>query len=351
MLKICTVFFGDKYSPDYVGKLFNSIRNHTSVPFESVCISDNPDVTADIVLPYNHHSDVKKHWHKLKFFSPNFADQHPGDDIIVMDIDQVITGNVDGLIGHPVQDNELVTYGVWWNATIDINGGFYKFKSGSLKFIWDDFIKNPEYWQTHYYNNGDVHFKYYGEQNYVHWKADEYNTKITKTPEEWITKYHQDFKENFILDKIYCDKFDTDYMILDDVNDKIKIVHFTGPTNTIHDHNNQWIEKYWGLTESGHSMSMPYSNFASPGNVDTISWFKNNTEEGKQRKEDPTSIMNRAKNKDNWFCVHPFTEMFVEIDGNYQACCLAKKDYVHNISNTPFKSWMEDSEYMNGLRS
>ncbi len=42
--------------------------------------------------------------------------------------------------------------------------------------------------------------------------------------------------------------------------------------------------------------------------------------------------------------------MFVEIDGNYQACCLAGKDYVHNISNTSFKSWMEDSDYMNGLR-
>ena len=163
MLKICTVYFGDLYTPDYVGKLFDSIRRNSSIPFQSVCISDDPNVSADLILPYNHTSDVKKHWHKLKFFSPNFAYQNPGDDIIVMDIDQVITNNIDDLIGHPVQENELITYGIWWNKwwkyggiakdSLQTNGGFYKFKSGSLKFIWDDFIKNPEYWQNHYYNN------------------------------------------------------------------------------------------------------------------------------------------------------------------------------------------------------
>jgi len=350
MLKICTVYFGDLYTPEYVGRLFNSIRKNSSIPFQSVCISDNPDVSADIVLPYNHYSDVKKHWHKLKFFSPNFADQHPGDDIIVMDIDQVITNNIDDLIGHPVQENELVTYGIWWESLLDTNGGFYKFKSGSLKFVWDDFIKNPEYWQTHYYKIGDVHFKYYGEQNYVDWKTRKYKATVTKTPEEWIAKYHDGTADNIELNKIYCKKFDADYMILDDVNDKIKVVHFTGPGKTIHARNAQWIDEYWRSSDNDFDLSIPYSNFSSPGNVDTTGWFKNNSEKGKQRKEDPNSIMNRAKDKDNWFCVHPFTEMFVEIDGRYQACCLAGKDNVHNISNTSFKSWMEDSDYMNGLR-
>jgi len=245
MLKICTVYFGDLYTPDYVEKLFSSIRRNSSIRFQSVCISDNPNVKADLVLPYNHHSDVKKHWHKLKFFSPHFADQYPGDDIIVMDIDQVITNNIDDLIGYPVHDNELVTYGIWWKSLLHTNGGFYKFKSGSLKFVWDDFIENPEYWQNHYYINGDVHFKYYGEQNYVNWKADEYEVKIIKTPGEWIGRYHNNIRDNVELNKIYCDKFDAEYMILDEVNENIKIVHFTGPGKTIHEHNAQWIEEHW----------------------------------------------------------------------------------------------------------
>jgi hypothetical protein len=245
MLKICTVFFGDLYTPDYVGKLFNSIRRNSSIPFQSVCISDDPNVEADIVLPYNHHSDVVKHWHKLKFFSPNFAGQQPGDEIIIMDIDQVITNNVDDLIGHPVQDNELVTYGVWWESLLDTNGGFYKFKSGSLKFVWDEFIKNPDFWQNYYYTRGFVHFRYYGEQNYVSDKIIKHNSVIVKTPSEWMGRYNNDYLENIELNKIYCNKFDTDYMILDEVNENVKAVHFTGPGKTIHEHTAPWIEDHW----------------------------------------------------------------------------------------------------------
>ena len=244
MLKICTVYFDGYYTPDYVSKLYRSLKRNSSIPFEFICLSDT-DVEADVILPYNSYDKIKIHWHKLKFFSPYFAYQKPGDDIIVMDIDQVITGNVDELIGYPVQDNELVTYGIWWKSILESNGGFYKFKSGSLKYIWDEFAKNPDYWQTHYYNVGDVHTPYYGEQNYVNWKIKEYKTKLIKTPEEWICKYSSDFKENVTLNKIYRDKFKTDYMILGDVHKYIKVVHFTGPGKTIHEHNESFIKENW----------------------------------------------------------------------------------------------------------
>ena len=244
MLKICTVYFDGYYTPDYVSKLYRSLKRNSSIPFEFICLSDT-DVEADVILPYNSYDKIKIHWHKLKFFSPQFAYQNPGDDIIVMDIDQVITGNVDELIGHPVEENELVTYGIWWKSILESNGGFYKFKSGSLTYIWDEFAKNPDYWQTHYYNVGDVHTPYYGEQNYVNWKIKEYKTKLIKTPEEWICKYSSDFKENLTLNKIYRDKFKTDYMILGDVHKYIKVVHFTGPGKTIHEHNESFIKENW----------------------------------------------------------------------------------------------------------
>ena len=64
---------------------------------------------------FNHHSDIKKHWHKLKYFSPQFADQKPGDDIIIMDIDQVIISNVDDLLVIAVKEKELLSYDPWWS--------------------------------------------------------------------------------------------------------------------------------------------------------------------------------------------------------------------------------------------
>ena len=237
MLKICTVFFEGLYHPNAVSNLYRSLKENSSVPFEFICLADR-GVDADVVLPYNKHSNIKLHWHKLKFFSPQFAYQKPGDDIIIMDIDQKIVGNVDDLLGHPVSENELVTYGQWWENKLGINGGFYKFKSGSLKFVWDDFALNPEYWQLHFYNEGTVHKKYYGEQNYVKLKILEHKAKLTKTPSEWIAKYTDDYTENLKLNQMYMQKFDTDYMILDNqVNEKLKVIHYAGPGRKINENN------------------------------------------------------------------------------------------------------------------
>jgi len=92
---------------------------------------------------------------------------------------------------------------------------------------------------------------------------------------------------------------------------------------------------------------------SSPGNVDTSDWFTNISKEAEELKKDPNSIMNRAKNKENWFCVHPFAEAFIELDGVFKPCCLAKKGNKENqlnIATTSIKSWMEDSTAMNGIR-
>ena len=43
-------------------------------------------------------------------------------------------------------------------------------------------MSNPEKWQTHYFNNRTVHYKYYGEQNFVYDTCVENNTKITRMP-------------------------------------------------------------------------------------------------------------------------------------------------------------------------
>ena len=74
----------------------------------------------------------------------------------------------------------------WWNAKVPINGGFYKFKSGSLKEVWDNFIKGAKFWQNHYYETGRVSAKYYGEQNYVYNQVKENNIKVSLTPEKWF---------------------------------------------------------------------------------------------------------------------------------------------------------------------
>ena len=62
------------------------------------------------------------------------------------------------------------------------------------------------YWQMHYYNEREVHFPYYGEQNYVNWRTDEHNIKLTKTPPEWIGKCDIDIKRRYYKQSDYTMK-------------------------------------------------------------------------------------------------------------------------------------------------
>ena len=251
MIKICTTYFEGMYTPDYVGKLYRSIKRNTSIPFEFICLSDNKDVEADVILPYNHHSKFKIHWHKLKYFSSIFANQKPGDEIIIMDIDQVIVGNLDDMIGWPVEDNELVTYNSWWNKNLPINGGWYKFKSGTLNFVWDEFCHRHSFWQNYFYEKGIVHHNYYGEQNYVYMIMNDWinvrknKGKITLMPPEWLGKYQNDYRNMIKHNQTYSEKFNTDYMILDKPHPNLKVVHFAGTSDSIHNSKEPWLKEFW----------------------------------------------------------------------------------------------------------
>ena len=91
------------------------------------------------------------------------------------------------MINYPVKENELVTYKNWSDGC-PINGGWYKFKAGNLQYIWDKFNSNIDRWQLHYYNNGTVHYEYYGEQNFVYDTVIENKGKVTTMPEKWYGK-------------------------------------------------------------------------------------------------------------------------------------------------------------------
>ena len=166
-MKAYCIFYGHKY------------------PYSNVVYLQREFKKYDVSLKCNYITDfssIKRHWHKLKFFD------NANEDTIIIDIDQTITGDISDMINYPVNENELVTYKNWSNGC-PINGGWYKFKAGSLQYVWDKFSSNIDKWQHHYYNNGVVHYEYYGEQNFVYDTVIENGGKITTMPEKWYSKY------------------------------------------------------------------------------------------------------------------------------------------------------------------
>ena len=69
--------------------------------------------------------------------------------------------------------------------------------------------------------------------------------KVTTTPPEWLCKYTDNKNEMITLHKEYTRRFNTEYMLLDQPNDKIKVIHFTGPGKTIHKYNEKFIKDNW----------------------------------------------------------------------------------------------------------
>ena len=88
---------------------------------------------------------------------------------------------------------------------------------------------------------------------------------------------------------------------------------------------------------------------SKPGVVNTEAWWQRIDNEGKAIASQPNSIVQQAKNKDIYFCTIPFTQIYSELDGQYQACCFGKPSG-DSVEEVPLKQWMEKSDYMNDLR-
>ena len=65
---------------------------------------------------------------------------------------------------------------------------------------------------------------------------------------------------------------------------------------------------------------------------------------------DKGTIAQKAKDQELFFCDIPFTQLYMEIDGNYQPCCFGKPDGKSNILNTTMREWMT-GDAMNGIRN
>lgn len=217
-IDICVTHFGNKYSTKYIDNLQNGIARNYSGDFNFLVKTDCPN----------------GHWDKISFFECD-------KPRIIMDIDILITGNLDDLLDYEVQKNCLGAFPRWWQPYgSNINGGFYKINPGpNIWSISDKFYSNPEFWLKHYGQRCGVYGK--GEQNFV----DDSAYWINELPGQWLG-IHTEGSERFdseIYNKYY-DRFGKPLMKQNNFNDQIKLVHFIYDDNMI-ENKLQWIQDLW----------------------------------------------------------------------------------------------------------
>ncbi len=89
---VACVYWGNKFSKDYVYNLKAMVERNATIPFKFVCYSDKgiPGIETRILRP-----GYEGWWNKLQMFDPA---NKVSDRVVYFDLDTIITSNIDWLL-------------------------------------------------------------------------------------------------------------------------------------------------------------------------------------------------------------------------------------------------------------
>jgi len=160
MINIVCLKWGDKYDPDYVNKLFSSIKRNTTVEFKFHCFTENgSDLNQEIIIHDLPYKSLEGWWNKVYLFS-NQINIPLGEKIFYVDLDTVITDNIDDLLSHPTTKMIVLKdflHGLAKTAGT-MGSGLMAWTHGNYTKIWNQFIQNPEAAIKQVEPHGDQHW-------------------------------------------------------------------------------------------------------------------------------------------------------------------------------------------------
>lgn len=249
MINILTLKVGKKYDERYVNELYRAIKRNTTVDFNFYCYTeDGSKLLPEIkVVHLNDPKAYYKQWHKMEFHRMGFGDIAAGEKCLILDIDWIVTGNLDKIFKYEFSE-DIAVFERWWSHRKDqckLNGGFQMFYMGNTDYVWRKFYDKPEHYQDYYYENGLCAYPKFGEQNFI----DETVQSKSWLPKEWFGKYTDSYLP-FIQMQWTKEVGNYDpFFIAGDFAESVKMVHFADDDNMIHEHKEKWIHKYWNKGE------------------------------------------------------------------------------------------------------
>lgn len=186
MITVLCVRFGTKYGKDYVEKLRNMVRRHLTVPYEFVCLTDDPtpiEGVRNIIQPNANYA--KAWWHKVHMFDPSLP---VSGRIIYFDLDVIIHDNINKL----VQDAGMTFYGIrdfnrkfspGWNK---MNSSILSWQHGSYSEIFEQFV-----------NNKKSAMRLHGDQDWIFQVAGQ---RMKYWPDSWIQSYKWEIRSRNEVD-------------------------------------------------------------------------------------------------------------------------------------------------------
>ena len=218
------VYYGTKYSLDYVQVLYNMVQRHLTIPHKFICFSDHVKpqkiLKGDIEFRKFRFHDYDGWWNKMQLFSEEADLKGP---CLYMDLDVVILDNINELATF----GDDMTFGVINDFNIltkEYNSSIMKWHSETMRpIIWDEFVKRRQYWYT-----------LQGDQNAMS-KLVKGSQYLKVMPDEWTYSYKWFSRQD--------PRFDKSRWTFEK-KEKAKVAVFHGRPLP-HDSDEKWVKELW----------------------------------------------------------------------------------------------------------
>lgn len=134
-LIISTWSWGTKYSPEYVAKLASAVKRNLKQPHRFAVFFPQEEDT--------HLTEIPGCFARLRTFDPEWQAANgiePGDKIVCMDLDLIITGPLDDLFDR--DEPFTILQGVNTSNPCPFNGSLWMLRAGYRPDVWREF--SPE---------------------------------------------------------------------------------------------------------------------------------------------------------------------------------------------------------------
>ena len=224
--------YGNKYSAEYVNKLYNMVERNLTVPHTFVCFTeDATGIDANIQIEPLPSLPVKGWWFKPMFFDPNLG---LDGTVLFFDLDVVIFRNIDHLFTYEPGKFCIIRD---FNRHVirnynKFNSSIFRLDTGQHSKVYTDFIKNTN----------SITNRYRGDQDWI--RATVEDGTYAYWPDEWIESYKWEMRGKPKYDQ--APRGERDFEVNGDpkIKDATSVAVFHGDPNP-HNCKDQWVVDNW----------------------------------------------------------------------------------------------------------
>lgn len=174
--------WGNKYSSEYVNRLYNMVQRNLTLDYEFVCFTDSSqDIDKRIRIEPLPKMPVVGWWYKPYFFSQDIPLK---GTVLFLDLDIVVFRNINELFTYqPGKFCIIRDFNRKFRPNWDrMNSSVFRLETGMYNSLWEDFKRNPAMHLQK--NRGDQDWMYRHVKGHEFW------------PDQWIRSYKWEMRDS-----------------------------------------------------------------------------------------------------------------------------------------------------------